>query len=95
MVPPSSNGTVVIAGLVYQIIKLELENSRIVITARRYGKAPALTNEPITIFGQDGRGIGQGGHVSVGRVGWAGGHADVKVGILFEGLTDGAAPVVE
>ena len=73
-------GTLVIAGLTYQITRLELKDGALVITATRSGEAPAAVNEVITIFDQDGQGFGQGGHVSIARTKrWQTAKVEVKV----------------
>lgn len=65
----TDRGTVVIAGLAYQITAVELKGGQVVITASRRGAAPEMISEVITIFGQDGQGIAQGGEISIERVG--------------------------
>jgi hypothetical protein len=61
----TSLGTIVTGGLTYQITRIELRGGKFIFTASRHGEAPELVNEPVTIFGQDGRGICQGGMFSV------------------------------
>ena len=64
-----SKGTVVIAGHQLAVTSVRLKDGRFEIMAEKQGPVPALTDEPATVFGEDGRGILQGGMFTVREIG--------------------------
>lgn len=52
-------GTVVVAGHVYQIVKLSLRDGMLIITASGPLPEQRATQEPATVFGEDGKGFAQ------------------------------------
>lgn len=56
-----NKGTLVCGGVTFHIIDIRLVDSVLRLTATAPGPTPALTNEPVAIFGEDGKGFGQGG----------------------------------
>jgi hypothetical protein len=76
-------GTIIVAGLTYQVTSVELKGGGFAITACRHGEAPSIDSAPITIFGQDGQGICQGGHIDIGTTGrWD--HTEINVTIKMD-----------
>ena len=57
---PMSQGTVVARGYTFAITRVRLHGGRLEIEAERQGPLPAMENEPAAVFGDDGRGFGQG-----------------------------------
>jgi hypothetical protein len=57
-----------IAGYRYEITSVSLRDSMTAIKAWRYGPIPELVDEPVTVFGEDGRGWAQGGRMSMEAV---------------------------
>lgn len=51
----------VVAGKSYQIRDLAFAGGKLVITVARSGPSPAVHGEPVTIFGDDGICVAQGG----------------------------------
>lgn len=72
----SSLGTVVIAGRTYQVTALRLHAGQLHIAAYARGPAPAITDQPATVFGDDGQGVCQSWHVTIRELGR---HDDVHV----------------
>lgn len=54
-------GMIVIAGHEFPVNSIRLRNGKYEIVATGYGPLPEFINEPITIFGEDGQGVAQGG----------------------------------
>lgn len=53
-------GTVVIAGRSYRVTRLALRHGMLLITAAGPVPPVAAVQEPATVYGEDGQGIGQG-----------------------------------
>ena len=62
-------GTVVVAGRTYQITELRLRDGKFQVTAFGRGPSPAVSDEPATVFGEDGQGVCQSWHVSIPELG--------------------------
>ncbi len=62
-------GTVVIAGRTYQVTGLRLTGGTFQVTAHGQGPAPAVTGEPVTIFGEDGLGVCQSWAIDIPALG--------------------------
>lgn len=62
-------GMLVVAGHEFPVTRLALRGGRLVIYAEAPGPCPALHDEPVTVFGEDGTGMVQGGFFSMGAVG--------------------------
>ena len=58
-------GTVVIAGRTYRVTRLRLHGGQLHIEAYARGPAPAITDQPATIFGDDGQGVCQSWNLSI------------------------------
>jgi hypothetical protein len=56
----SGMGHLMVRGMRYEITGLRLVHAQLEITATRPGPAPELVNEPVAVFGEDGRGFAQG-----------------------------------
>lgn len=50
----------VVKGYEFRIVSIRLVNSHLVFTAVCPGPVPAMQNEPVAIFGEDGQGFCQG-----------------------------------
>lgn len=61
-------GTIVIAGHSLLVTSVRLLNGRFEILAELQGPFPAVTGQPATVFGEDGRGLLQGGTFTVREV---------------------------
>jgi hypothetical protein len=57
-------GMLVVAGRRFPITSLALRGGQLVITAEGPGPCPAFRNEPVTVFGEDGIGMIQGGYMT-------------------------------
>lgn len=79
-------GTVVIAGYVLAVTSVRLLNGQFEILAGRKGPVPALTGEPATVFGEDGRGILQGGTFTVREIG-AGERLEIAITYQLDRIT--------
>jgi len=62
-------GMLVVAGHQFPVTRLALRGGRLVIYAEAPGPYPALHDEPVTVFGEDGTGMVQGGFFSMEAVG--------------------------
>lgn len=62
-------GTVVVAGRTYVITGLRLRDGQLQITAYGQGPSPAITNEPVAVFGEDGQGVCQSWCLSLPKLG--------------------------
>jgi len=62
-----NRGTLVCAGITFNVIGVILRDSKILLVASTPGPTPQFRNEPVTIFGEDGKGIGQGGLLNLDR----------------------------
>ena len=69
-------GTVVIVGRTYQITGLRLLDGQLQVTAQGWGPSPAVTGEPVTIFGEDGLGVCQAWNIDIPALG---SHQDATV----------------
>ncbi len=54
-----SKGTLVCAGITFEITDIRLRGSNVEVIGSANGPTPAFINEPVTIFGEDGYGVGQ------------------------------------
>lgn len=54
-----SKGTLVCGGITFAITDIRFHASKIEVVGTTLGPTPALIDEPVTIFGEDGQGIGQ------------------------------------
>jgi len=59
-------GHIVCGGIEVPILAIRLRVGGVCIIAERFGPVPA-TSGPVTIFGEDGQGVGQGGQLSWGE----------------------------
>ncbi len=66
--PLVNRGTMVISGHEFTVNQIRLRNSRFEITAIGRGPLAAVKNEPATIYGEDGKGVLQGGVLNVPEV---------------------------
>jgi hypothetical protein len=57
-------GMMVVAGRRFPVTRLALRDGQLVITAEVPGPCPAFRNEPVTVFGEDGIGMIQGGYMT-------------------------------
>jgi hypothetical protein len=57
-------GMMVVAGRSFPVTSLALRGGQLVVTAEGPGPCPAFRDEPVTVFGEDGVGMVQGGHIS-------------------------------
>jgi hypothetical protein len=61
-------GYIMADGIRVPVVRLQLRNSYIEITAERPGPVPKVTDAPVTVFGEDGIGIAQGSLISWHKV---------------------------
>lgn len=57
----------VVAGRRFPVTRLALRGGQLEITAEGPGPCPVLTDEPVTVFGEDGVGMVQGGYMTTDR----------------------------
>ena len=57
----------VVAGRKFPVTTLALRGGQLEIHAEGPGPCPALRNEPVTVFGEDGVGLVQGGYLTTPR----------------------------
>jgi hypothetical protein len=62
-------GMLVVAGHQFPVTSLALRDGKLFIYAEAPGPCPALHDEPVTVFCEDGVGMVQGGFFSIGAVG--------------------------
>jgi hypothetical protein len=62
-------GMLVVAGRRFPVTGLALRGGQLVITAEGPGPCPALRDEPVAVFGEDGTGMVQGGYISMDEAG--------------------------
>jgi hypothetical protein len=84
-------GTIVARGYRFGISSLSLHQGKLWITAVAAGPIPKLEGEPVAIFGEDGQGFAQGGHLTMPVAAGPGTTAQVVVDLRMTKIkeTDG------
>lgn len=62
-------GMLVVAGREFPVTSLALRGGQLVIVAEGPGPCPAFRDEPVTVFGEDGIGMIQGGYMNTPKAG--------------------------
>jgi hypothetical protein len=55
-----NKGTIVVRGYRFTITSVRLARGQFILTGTCPGPVGPMENEPVTVFGEDGQGIGQG-----------------------------------
>jgi hypothetical protein len=81
-------GTVVCDGVTLTITEICLRNSQVMIKAEGPMADRRTLSGPMTIFGEDGRGIAQGGHLDQPMKVERGQHAMIMLGLKVGSVDD-------